>query len=252
MPDIDTDLPLDDADVDTDDASDDGQDDPIAALRAEIEERDQRLNAALSAFSATVGRLQSLAAKPAKDTSSEEREEYKQATELLDMLVEGLDETSLSPQKRQQIVAARDAARRKAETRQLKADLKQEVLAEISPDEPDEQAAYLADVRAFEDEIVDEITSYGLDPKDFDWTKATDMLVSKGKAATRAFFRTAIKEAMAGDQSASRLQSRKVAGNKPAPKAAGGTPAADTDIISDHSRPLKERIDALRRMGAVR
>ena len=203
----------------------------------------------------TVGRLQSIVDRnPEPDAAV--REQITQSQQMLDLLIDGLDDTAVDPNVRERIRSTRDVARKAAERAAIVAETEAAVLKRVKPqadddgDDLSEKDKLLAMGRAFEDDVVEEIKSYDLDPADFDWKEATDILVKDGVPATRKWFRAKIKEALAEADTEERRQARKTLA-KPSPKPAGAAKSG-VEVISDPSASLEARIAALRGMGVLK
>ena len=207
----------------------------------------------LQKLTGTVGRLQSImdkqAADPPKNAEVVERmqEQYGEVSELLGLLVDGMDETTLSPAIRQRVTDARDTARRRAENDELFDRVVKAVRPERA-DPPETEAAQSA-LREFQGRMESLITKAGMDPDDevFDWSgAASQALRDGGVAGGEEYFLTQIAAGLKEQTSTERRGKRKGNAGKGSPK--GGSRGAKNPLTEG---TLDERVEELRRRGAL-
>lgn len=191
--------------------------DPVATLK-------QEYDAQIADLRRSVGRVQSLASKFEKDqendkTADELREQFKDTSEQLDLLVNGLDETMIDPDTRGRLVEARLRARAVAE----RDSLRKELLDELRP-APQQQPDMAQLAVLYERQLIGEIESYGMDPTDevFDWKQAGALFQRGDYEGMQRYVRTQIREGLTATDSESRRQAKKESGNAtPRPQGAG-------------------------------
>lgn len=238
-------------DTSDDDEQEDEEDAPLTldAVRELIAKETGAHAQTLRQLNTTVGRLQSImdrqAKSPPKDDESVKlmQERYGEVSELLTLLVSGMDETVLSPEVRERIAAAQREAQRRAD--------KEEILKEVreANKPPADDGPSTEDLlMEFQGEMEALIKQAGLDPDDelFDWSGAAVQALQRGgTTAARAYFIEQIGEGLKEKGAATRRDSRKKNAGKGSPK---GQASGDKDPLSTGS--LDDRLAALRALGA--
>lgn len=202
----------------------------------------------------TVGRLQSTmdkqdAAPPKNaETVKQMQEQYSEVSELLGAIVDGMDETTLSPAVKQRVTEARDTARRRAENDELF----DRVVKAVRPEKdetPEIADATQTALREFQGRMESLITKAGMDPDDevFDWSgAASQALRDGGVPGGEEYFLTQIAAGLREQASATRRGARKDSAGKGSPK--GGS-RGDKNPLTEGT--LDERVEELRRRGAL-
>lgn len=230
------------------------EEDLVAALKTELASQKSVNETQIADLRRSIGRVQSIAEKFAKDgtdsttaVQSAITQEFGDVRDLLDAIVNSADETVFDTSLKAKIADARALAAQKANIDSLRSDLdaKFEDLKSASqvPDEETRTAA-----QALEASVVSEITDYGLDHKDFDWSEAATQFSSGGEPAVRKYFREQITEKLAEDNADARRQTKKES-TEDSPAPSGPTMTDDDFLASDAD--LDAKVARLKQMGAM-
>jgi len=256
MSDLDANTQPDDDELDDDDlsgeSSDDGDGQPeftaeaFAALQQKVTDLEGTQTRTQRDVTAAIGRYQSLSAKV--DAKPEDTGALKalqqQSGAVIEALKALLDDEAIDPAVKRKasdtLAKLPDAERTALENR----------IAELERGGRKPTAEPATGGTSLENELVDEITSYGLNPDDpaFDWKgEATSLLRAQGASAVKGYFRKQIKTLLEEQSAASRRQSRKKAGTTD-----GKTPSANNATKPlDATRPVEDRLKVLREMGVI-
>ena len=258
MPDNDF-LPDDDEEyADTDAEADDSADTPpseeqsvdkVAALEAQVAALSAQNRQASQDFSTAVGRYNSILAKLNSGQGNSDaavRQLYSQLVEMNESLDAVLSDETLDPKVREKAFAARNSAASKAKLEALEAEIAAIRSGRYdSPPPAAPQAASADPILSFEDGLVSEIESYGLNPDDpaFDWKgQATQLLTTQGAAATQKYIRGVISSLLKESGASDRRQARKESGGGKVPAAGTATDGlALTNSDADNLKWLTEQ-----------
>lgn len=215
---------------DDDEAGDDDEPDEGVDLKAVLARLDatERANAQLRE---SVARFQSLLAKVPEEgaTKAQQAALDKSVDEVYDLLAtlaNGADEAFLDPAVKSKVDAALTSRRQAKDSASIEeriAAAVREALGQNRPQPNADQQQQIQQMTAqLEAQLVDEIESYGLDPDDFDWNEASEVLGKEGPKGLQKHIRTLIRTKLADEEKATRRQSRKAnSGRSPR----GGSPA---------------------------
>lgn len=246
MPDDDNQTP--NVNVDDDSTDSDNQDNTDSALTLEklssevAELRSQNVQAVRN-FNLQVGRLQSLVAKIDSGRGDTDKliTQFNSQVSAVDGAINAiLEDETLAPDIKAKVAQARIKANSDSELATLKAEMAAIKTGSIAPPTTGELS--------LEASIVEEIESFGLNPDDdtFDWKgEASNVLTTKGPAATRTYFRTKIKEMLAAQSATERREERKqAAGDKV-------TPENKSTRLLDPANSAESNIKKLIEMGVI-
>ena len=207
----------------------------------------------LQTLTAAVGRIQSLANKLEKNgdvsgLQDQVTEQFGSVYDILTPILEGLDETALSPEAKQRALAARDTAR----TRAAKAELKEEIKRELAPANP--EPAQQTSTSQLEVFIMDTIKAQGLNDTDprFDWKVATEAGRTGGSGAIVKYFQDKIEEIKTEDSASTRRETRKKNAGSESPKGGGGQRTAQEVINAAYEGEnisIEDQMKALKELG---
>lgn len=268
MPDDDDQI-LDDEDLededleDEDEEGDEGDENESSTPPVDIASLVKRLDATESTnkeLRESVARFQSLLARLPEDPNKAEREALSNSVDdVYDILnaIAGSEDALFDDNVKERVrkaAASRQQARVQQSTEQQ---VQQAVVAALraagvpvpgepggAPD-PRQQAAELT--ARLETELVGEIRSYGLNPDDFDWDEASEILGKSGPDGLRAHIRTQIRTAIADEGRAARRQSRKASSSR-SPRGGSPTPSGE-DVLKGNDEKAKR--DFLRSLGVT-
>ena len=232
----DEDLDDNEGDEDEEDNEDDEPEIDLKALVARLDAT-ERVNQQLRE---SVARFQSIAqrvsAMPEPDAKAQEavQKSMDEVYDLLGVLADGADEALLDPAVKDRVsktLAERRATRDRTSLEDKLAEMVRDAVGTRVPPAseavqpvPDLNAA----VAQLEADLVEEIKDHGLDPDDFDWQAASEVLGKGGPVALKKYIRDGIRTSIADDGRATRRQSRKASGGK-TPR--GGAPAGRAETV---------------------
>lgn len=213
----------------------------LEKLAAEVAMLRQSQAKTLRDFNAAVGRVQSVVSRidSGRGDTDQLTKQLRSQIGAVDKAIDAiLEDETMSPEIKERARAARSNAAATSELEDIKAQL-EALKNPAKPDAPDDSA-----VLSFEDSIVEEIESYGLDPDDaaFDWKgEATQIMLTKGADETRKYFRRKVKDILAEKAAAERRQSRKESSSKK-PDASGSN-MREFDPDQGNEANIKKLID---------
>mgnify|MGYP003393258209 FL=1 len=253
---------LEDEELDEDDEDEGDEDEESSEPPVDIAALVKRLDATESVnkeLRESVARFQSLLARTPADPSKGEREALASSVDdvydILGAIAGDSDDSFLDDSIKERIKKAlgtRQAARAQQSTEQQ---IQAAVLSALQaagvpvpgaqPGQPDPRRQVAELTARLETELTAEIESYGLNPDDFDWDEASEILGKSGPDGLRSHIRTQIRTAIADEGKAARRQSRK-ASNVRSPR--GGAPAASgVDVLKGNDEKAKR--EYLRSLG---
>lgn len=258
MPTEDDDLMLDDEDFEDDeedsdaDSSDSTESDQTGPTIEQVLARVEALESATAAHRkdllATVGRYQSLQAKvDAGDGTAKTLRELRTSQKAADAAIDAiLTDEAIDPTVKARASAARSQSAVELEKEELLARL--EALEKVkvvpadqtSPDD-DEDSAFIKEIHA-----LIEANDLNVNDPSFDWQgEATKVYRTQGAKASRKYFLAKINELLEETNSTDRREMRKSAASKRV------APEGSAKNELDESRPLADRLKALRGRGAI-
>ena len=257
---LEVDEELDDEDLDEEstevEEDDEEADEPAVDLKALMARLDKQ-DAVNTQLTQAVSRFQGLQAKneaasrPDPKVVAAQETAMDEVYDLLNALVDGADDAFIEPSVKSRAAQALAARNTRRADRVIEERVRTMVAEAVGTRPAGDggsgapQFDVASAVAQLEADLVGEITSYGLDPDDFDWTKAQGVLATSGPDGLRTHIRTQIRAAIADDSRASRRQSRKAnVGNRPK----GGTTAASGEAVMDGTDEKAKR-EFLRSLG---
>ena len=195
----------------------------------------------------SVGRAQSLADqwRQGHDEVREELRAQQEATaNILAAIVDGIDDSAIDPTLKQKVRKAQADIAEAARAARTKAELMEEL--GINPQQQarvQQQMEAQAVANALTADLEDEMTTFGLDPDEFDWEGVKTQLLAGGVDAAKRFARGKIREAVMEQQAAARRTARKTAAGA-TPKGAAGVPTKN-DLSEGDFAARKAALDKL-------
>lgn len=216
---------------------------------AELKANNANQTRALSAFNSNVGRVQSIVERLEAGKGDTEGLLKRLASQMgvLDESIDAiLDDENIDDRVKEKARSVRSKAAASSELEYLKSQIEELKVAR--------PATAPAAGPSFEEEIVDMIRGFDLDPDDkaFDWAgEASKLLSEKGEAETRKYFRKTVKDMLETKAAAARRQVRKD-GAITAPPATGTLTRAEEDVrLADSNTSIEEIQKILERRSAV-
>lgn len=231
----------------------------MADLQKQIEAMQQSSERQVTDLRTAVGRIQAAVDAVEKTPKSDPelkstlQTEFATVHDLLGEIIDSSDGAMFDAALRSKITEVRDKARRQADMDSLKEDLGEfidEKVKDVIPATEQTSTVTQESLERLEADVNAEIESNDLDPGDFDWKEAANIMRSGGETAMRAYFRTEIKSKRAEDDTDSRRQSRKEDAGDGEPNAAGAA-SSDEERLSSKAVTLDDKIALLRKMGAL-